>query len=321
MPDPNEERLKYLFNAAAIEVPKAEEGQKRKFKGTAYAGGRVDGHWYWGRSGVVFDLDGIEIDKPAALLEEHFSSSRIGVVQTVDTNGKIDVAGDFLTNAKAQEIVQDSDDGFPFQMSMMIDPGSIEEVSQGKTVTVNGQVFEGPITIFRQNRIREFTICSTGADRNTSIKAFSGKANPNPTKEDTDVTELEKAQQAKEQAERERDDALAELKQFKAQKRADEIAALETELKTQFSAEDKTAYTNMDDSVFSFTAKQLRQFSAGSQQPPVAPQPQPAPNVNPAFAHLFSHQANPGQGGQSNNTDTHKFTSGAQAFAEQNKGK
>ncbi|MFV5504176.1 hypothetical protein, partial [Acinetobacter sp. 226] len=255
MLDPNEERLKYLFNAAAIEVPKAEEGQKRKFKGTAYAGGRVDGHWYWGRSGVVFDLDGIEIDKPAALLEEHFSSSRIGVVQTVDTNGKIDVAGDFLTNAKAQEIVQDSDDGFPFQMSMMIDPGSIEEVSQGKTVTVNGQVFEGPITIFRQNRIREFTICSTGADRNTSIKAFSGKANPNPTKEDTDVTELEKAQQAKEQAERERDDALAELKQFKAQKRADEIAALETELKTQFSAEDKTAYTNMDDSVFSFTAK------------------------------------------------------------------
>ncbi|MGI1795227.1 hypothetical protein [Acinetobacter variabilis] len=321
MPDPNEERLKYLFNAAAIEVSKAEEGQKRKFKGTAYAGGRVDGHWYWGRSGVVFDLDGIEIDKPAALLEEHFSSSRIGVVQTVDTNGKIDVAGDFLTNAKAQEIVQDSDDGFPFQMSMMIDPGSIEEVSQGKTVTVNGQVFEGPITIFRQNRIREFTICSTGADRNTSIKAFSGKANPNPTKEDTEVTELEKAQQAKEQAERERDEALAELKQFKVQKRADEIAALETELKTQFSAEDKTAYTNMDDSVFAFTAKQLRQFSAGSQQPPATPQTQQTPSVNPAFAHLFTHQANPGQGNQSTNTDTHKFTSGAQAFAEQNKGK
>ena len=304
MPDPNEERLKYLFNASAIEVPKAEEGQKRKVKGTAYAGGRVDGHWYWGRPGVVFDLDGIEIDKPTALLEEHFGSSRIGVVQTVDTN----------------EIVQDSDDGFPFQMSMMIDPGSIEEVSQGKTVTVNGQSFEGPITIFRQNRIREFTICSTGADRNTSIKAFSGKANPNPTREDTDVTELEKAQQAKEQAERERDEALAELKQFKAQKRADEITALETELKTQFSAEDKTAYTNMDDSVFSFTAKQLRQFSAGNQQPPTAQQPQQAPSVNPAFAHLFSHQANPGQGGQSNNNDTHKFTSGAQAFAEQ-KGK
>lgn len=46
MPEQNEERLKYLFNVSAIEVPKAEEGKKRKFNGTAYAGGRVDGHWY-----------------------------------------------------------------------------------------------------------------------------------------------------------------------------------------------------------------------------------------------------------------------------------
>ena len=76
------------------------------------------------------------------------------------------------------------------------------------------------------------------------------------------------------------------------------LLLLETELKTQFSAEDKTAYTNMDDSVFAFTAKQLRQFSAGSQQPPATPQAQQTPSVNPAFAHLFTHQANPGQGGQ-----------------------
>ncbi|MGX5699568.1 hypothetical protein ACWKWF_08190 [Acinetobacter kookii] len=298
MPDPNEERLKYLFNAAAIEVPKAEEGKKRTFKGTAYSGGRVDGHWYWGRTGVVFDLDDIEIDSPTALLEEHFGSNRIGVVKKVDTNGKIDVEGHFLTNERAREIVQDSDDEFPFQMSMFIDPGSVEEVNTGQTVVVNGQSFTGPIAVFRNNRIREFTICSTGADRNTSIKAFSGKANPNPTKEDTDVTELEKAQQAKEQAERERDDALAELKKFKADKRAEDIAALETELKTQFSADDKAAYTNMDDSMFAFAAKQLRQFAAGSQQPPAEQQQQPASSVNPAYAHLFTHQANGGQGGQ-----------------------
>ena len=282
MPDPNEERLKYLFNASAIEVPKAEEGQKRKFKGTAYAGGRVDGHWYWGRSGVVFDLDGIEIDKPAALLEEHFSSSRIGVVQAVDTNGKIDVSGDFLTNAKAQEIVQDSDDGFPFQMSMMIDPGSIEEVSQGKTVTVNGQSFEGPITIFRQNRIREFTICSTGADRNTSIKAFSGKANPNPTKEDTDV-DLVQAQAKIAELEGQIETLTEQNKQFAAAKREAEITALGKDLGKEFSAEDVAEMKNLDDSAFAFSAKQLRQFSAT--QPKKAELPE----------YLTKHQA---QGGQ-----------------------
>ncbi|EET83958.1 hypothetical protein ACN6TW_11655 [Acinetobacter radioresistens] len=299
MPDPNEERLKFLFNTSAIEVPQAKEGEKRTFKGTAYSGGRVDGHWYWGRTGVVFDLEGIEIDSPTALLEEHFGSNRIGVVKKVDTNGKIDVEGHFLTNERAKEIVQDSDDEFPFQMSMFIDPGSVEEVNTGQTVVVNGQSFTGPIAVFRNNRIREFTICSTGADRNTSIKAFSGKPNFNqPPEEDTNVTEIEKAQQAKQQAEKERDDALGELKQFKAQKRADEIAALETELKTQFSAEDKTAYTNMDDSVFAFTAKQLRQFSAGGQQPPVGQQQQQTPSVNPALNYLFNHQATSGQGGQ-----------------------
>ncbi|MDK8754266.1 hypothetical protein [Acinetobacter radioresistens] len=299
MPDPNEERLKYLFNTSAIEVPQAKEGEKRTFKGTAYSGGRVDGHWYWGRTGVVFDLEGIEIDSPTALLEEHFGSNRIGVVKKVDTNGKIDVEGHFLTNERAKEIVQDSDDEFPFQMSMFIDPGSVEEVNTGQTVVVNGQSFTGPIAVFRNNRIREFTICSTGADRNTSIKAFSGKLNSNqPPEEDTDVTEIEKAQQAKQQAEKERDDALEELKQFKAQKRADEIAALETELKTQFSADDKNAYTNMDDSIFAFTAKQLRQFSAGGQQPPAGQQQQQTPSVNPALNYLFNHQATGGQGGQ-----------------------
>ena len=314
MPDPNEERLKYLFNATAIEVPKAEEGQKRKFKGTAYAGGRVDGHWYWGRSGVVFDLDGIEIDKPTALLEEHFGSSRIGVVQAVDTNGKIDVSGDFLTNAKAQEIVQDSDDGFPFQMSMMIDPGSIEEVSQGKSVTVNGQSFEGPITIFRQNRIREFTICSTGADRNTSIKAFSGKANPNPTKEDTNVTELEKAQAKITELEGQVNTLTEQNKQFAAAKREAEITALGKDLGKEFSAEDITEMKNLDDSAFTFSAKHLRQFAA------TKPPEQKTPAVPSHLTHLFNHQATAGEAGHQGGADKHKFTTGAQAFADQ-KGK
>jgi hypothetical protein len=323
MPEQNEERLKYLFNASAIEVPKAEEGQKRKFNGTAYAGGRVDGHWYWGRSGVVFDLDGIEIDRPTALLEEHFSSSRIGVVREVDTSGKINVSGDFLTNTKAQEIVQDSDDGFPFQMSMMIDPGSIEEVAQGKQVVVNGQTFEGPVTVFRQNRIREFTICSTGADRNTSIKAFSGKSNPNPTKEETDVTELEQAKAAQKKAEEERDAAQNELKKFKADKREEDIKVLETTLNKQFSAEEKMSYTNMDDASFAFMSQQLKQFS-GQQpvQPPAGPQQQQTNAVPSHLQHLFSHQATGGQGGQQGQggNQEHQFTAGAKAFAAQKQG-
>ena len=309
MPEMNEERSKLLFNASSMEVLQPEgESKKRKFKGVAYAGGRVDGHWYWGRSGVVFDLDGIEIDKPTALLEEHFSSGRVGVVKQVSTTGKIEVEGDFLSNTKAKEIVQDSDDGFPFQMSMYIDPGSIEEVSNGKSVVVNGQTFEGPITVFRQNRIREFTICTTGADRNTSINAFSGKQQTK--QEDTNVTELEQAKEAQKQAEKQRDDALAELNKFKADQRAENIASLQKELNTTFSAEDLKSYTDMDDAVFAFTAKQLRQFS-GKQES----QQQGLPS------HLFSHQANgdQGQGGQQG--DKHRFTAGIENLKAMKAGK
>lgn len=309
MPEMNEERSKLLFNASSMEVLQPEgESKKRKFKGVAYAGGRVDGHWYWGRSGVVFDLDGIEIDKPTALLEEHFSSGRVGVVKQVSTTGKIEVEGDFLSNTKAKEIVQDSDDGFPFQMSMYIDPGSIEEVSNGKSVVVNGQTFEGPITVFRQNRIREFTICTTGADRNTSINAFSGKQQIK--QEDTNVTELEQAKEAQKQAEKQRDDALAELNKFKADQRAENIASLQKELNTTFSAEDLKSYTDMDDAVFAFTAKQLRQFS-GKQES----QKQGLPS------YLFSHQANgdQDQGGQQG--DKHRFTAGIENLKAMKAGK
>ena len=296
MPKENEQQDKYLFALSTIDIPKVEEGKRRTFAGIAYTGGRVDGHWYWGRTGVVFDLEGIEIATPTPLLEEHFSANRIGVVKQVSTTAGIEVSGHFLKNPKALEIIQDSDDEFPFQMSMFIDPGSIEEVLQGQTVNVNGQSFTGPIAIFRNNRIREFTICSTGADRNTSIKAFSGKPNT-IQQEDTNVTELEQAKAAQKQAETERDNALSELKQFKATKRTEDIAALQTELNTAFSAEDMKTYSEMDDSMFGFAAKQLRQFST---KPPKNQNQQQNNTVPHHLAHLFSHQATGGDQNQFN---------------------
>lgn len=52
MAEANEERRKFLFNASSVDIPQPEEGKKRTFKGQAYSGGRVDGHWYWGRTRV-----------------------------------------------------------------------------------------------------------------------------------------------------------------------------------------------------------------------------------------------------------------------------
>ena len=214
---------------------------------------------------------------PALL--EHSSDQRAGAIEShsISYESGLTVSGILLSNEFGTQVATDSDDGFPWQMSVRIEPSSIDEIQAGNTVTVNGKLLHGPITVFRGGRIREVSFCALGADENTMAVAASH--NPNNPNEDTDVTELEQVKDALKQAETERDAAQTELKQFKAQKRNDDIAALETELKTQFSAEDKAAYTAMDDASFSFSAKQLRQFSAKNT---------PA-NASPA--HLFTHQA------------------------------
>ena len=312
---------KYCFRLGDLNVNQAEEGKKKRtFSGVAYSGEVITDHWYWDR--IIFDLDSMKIKGRIPALLDHSPRQRAGVINEHSINHQqgLVVSGDLMSNEFGTEVAQDSDDGFPWQMSVRIEPSSVEEIQADASVTVNGKVHQGPITVFRGGRIREVSFCALGADDNTNAVA----ASHNPTqssKEDTDVTELEQAKEALKKAETERDNAQAELKQFKAQKRAEDIAALEAELKTQFSADDKTAYTNMDDSVFAFTAKQLRQFSAGNQQPPAGQQQQQAPLANPAFAHLFTHQASAQSGTQPSGNQEHQLSAGAKAFAAQQKGK
>lgn len=316
MPEENKEYLKHQFTAIStpISVNNDDAKKRRTFDAEVYSGGLIDNHWYWGRTGVVIDLEGLKLKSKTGLVEDHFGGTRVGVATSYDVNGGFKAKGHFLSNPRATEIVQDIDEEYPFQMSWWADPESIEEIAPGKTVNVNGQTFTGPLHVFRNVRVHEITICGVGADTQTTIEAFSGKPQTQP--EDTDVTELEKAQAAQKQAEKERDDALADLKKFKADKREEDIKGLETALNKQFSAEEKTSYTNMDDTSFAFMSQQLTQFSAGS-QPPADRQQQ----IPSHLTHLFSHQATGGQGGQGQGGgEKHKFTAGAQAFAEQ-KGK
>ncbi|ENX63586.1 hypothetical protein F885_00328 [Acinetobacter higginsii] len=312
----------YQFKTNLFDIEKSsEEGKKRTFTGVAYSGEVIQSHYYWGD--VIFDLDTIQMKTPLGALIDHDTGRRAGVVRnfTKDNQGGLKVSGDLLTNKNGQEVAQDSDEGYPWEMSVYIVPGSIEEVDRGEVV-VNGKTLKGPITIFRNGVIREVSFCALGADDNTSAVAASHTPKQfNKQQEDTDVTELEQLKADNQKLTTERDNAVTELKQFKETKRTEDIAALETELKTQFSAEDKTAYTAMDDTTFAFATKQLRQFSVGGQGGQQTPSSTPAIQPNPALAHLFTHQANGGAQGQGGNgNQEHQFSAGAKAFAAQNKG-
>lgn len=308
MPD-EQKQDHYCFRLGDLSVDPGEEGKKKRtFSGVAYSGEVITDHWYWTR--VIFDLDSMQIKGRIPALLEHSSRQRAGAINThtISHQEGLVVHGDLMSNEFGTQVAQDSDDGFPWQMSVRIEPAKTEEVAADQTVIVNGKTLQGPITIFRGGRIREVSFCALGADENTMAVAASH--NPNQPTEDTDVTELEQAKEAQKQAEKQRDDALAELNKFKADQRAENIASLQKELNTTFSAEDLKSYTDMDDAVFAFTTKQLRQFS-GKQES----QKQGLPG------HLFSHQANgdQGQGGQQG--DKHRFTAAAEKFQELNSGK
>ncbi|AXQ22586.1 hypothetical protein BEN71_11100 [Acinetobacter wuhouensis] len=285
----------YCFQLGQLSVDNAEEGKKKRtFSGVAYSGEPITDHWYWDR--IIFDLDSMELKGRIPALLEHRSSQRAGAINThsIDHQTGLTVSGDLMSNEFGTQVAQDSDDGFPWQMSVRIEPSSIEEIQADASVTVNGKLLQGPITVFRGGRIREVSFCALGADDNTNAVAASHDPKQF-SKEDTNVTELEQAKAAQAKAEQERDAAQAELKQFKANKREEDIKSLETALNKQFSAEEKTSYTNMDDASFAFMSQQMKQFAGGQPAPTGQQQNNTVP---PHLAHLFNHQATGGQSNQ-----------------------
>lgn len=298
MPDPNEKpKDQFCFELGTFAVEQPVEGKKKRtFTGVAYSGEPIVDHWYWDR--IIFDLDSMQIKGRIPALLEHRSSQRAGAINShsIDYAQGLVISGDLMSNEFGSQVAQDSDDGFPWQMSVRIEPSSTEEIAADQAVTVNGKTYQGPITVFRGGRIREVSFCALGADDNTNAVAASHNPTQQP-KEDTDV-DLVQAQAKIAELEGQVNTLTEQNKQFAAAKRDAEISALAKDLGKEFSAEDIAEMKNLDDGAFAFSAKHLRQFAAGSQQPPAGQQQQPAPSVNPAYAHLFNHQATGGQGGQ-----------------------
>lgn len=277
----------------AVEQP-AEGKKKRTFTGVAYSGEPILDHWYWDR--VIFDLDSIQIKGRIPALLEHRSSQRAGAINShsIDYAQGLVISGDLMSNEFGTQVAQDSDDGFPWQMSVRIEPSSTEEIAADQAVTVNGKTYQGPITVFRGGRIREVSFCALGADDNTNAVAASHSPKNFNQPEDTNVTELEQANARIKELETKNTQLETQNKQFAAEKREAQIKSLETELKKEFSTENKEKYSALDDTSFNFMAGQLRQFSA----PAAAPTP-----VNLALQHLFRHQATGGQSPQGSALD------------------
>lgn len=160
--------------ALPASLAKPDSNGRRKFSGVAYSGDMISSHWYWGN--LVFDIASTKAPEKVPALVEH-QPNRIAGSGTMSFGSEMRIEG--LLSAKtpdAQLVADQSDEGFPWQMSVYIEPGSIEEVKPGSNITVNGRQFTGPVTVFRNSMIREVSFCATGADANTSAQVFSRHA-------------------------------------------------------------------------------------------------------------------------------------------------
>lgn len=168
----------------------ADKSLPRKFSGVANSGKPFN---HYGEM-VVVDLTDIQYktNVPALLLHDRAQRAGFGALSV--TNNQLLINGTLLDNQFGREVAEESDAGFPWQMSAHINANSITELGQNETATVNGQTITGPMVILKNCSVSEISFTPTGVDNETSAVALGddGKtqttnSQPN-TQKDTDMT-------------------------------------------------------------------------------------------------------------------------------------
>lgn len=155
-------------------APTAGTNEPRKISGVAYSGD-VLAHPFWGS--VVFDLSTTTAPEKLPVLVEHDRARRAGVAKLSITPDRITIAsGNLLPNATGAEVAADADAGFPWQLSVHIEPAEVQQLATGETARVNGRTVSGPAAVFRRSLIREVSFTPTGVDHNTNAAVFSTAA-------------------------------------------------------------------------------------------------------------------------------------------------
>ncbi|MGB4498893.1 MAG: hypothetical protein WBI40_09345 [Methylococcaceae bacterium] len=265
---------------ADFQLSKPTTTGERTFSGVAYAGGVITDHsWY---SAVAFDLVTTSAETPLPLLFNHHGSP-IGVIETVSIGTQIEIAGRLFADIDdvAKDIAVKADRGIKWQLSVGIFSGATERLNGTQAHSINGQSFTGEITLLKQNRIREVSFVTLGADDKTSATVFN--AQPTKPQESSSMTpeEAEKLQ-------KELEKTKAENAQFKADLDSAKKSARETEIKSLFSALGREYSEEKAKPYFEFSADQFKVVSADL----MAQKGEQKPNLP---EHLFSAQANDGE--------------------------
>jgi len=168
-----------LLTAGSVEIEAADTRPNPRVTIVAYTGGlmAVPG---WGP--VVIDL--ANLATPAdqiGILADHDSTLKgiVGYGQARVASGKLVVAGTIATTTEAaKQIIELARAGFRFQASVGVSPTDYERIRPGDTVVANGRTITAPrtgMTFVRSGELREVSIVTIAADRNTSVAIAASK--------------------------------------------------------------------------------------------------------------------------------------------------
>lgn len=159
---------KPIAMTAPVEITAAEDPKgPAKFTSTFYTGGALEIGGY--DLPVVVDLAGLSEGKVLVANLDHDSTKRVGNFAVVNDGKSLVAIGTASAATEAtREVVQSAAAGYQWQSSLEVNPKQIETVKAGKSVTVNGQEFTGPLYVTRKGVLKGFAFVSHGADDNTT---------------------------------------------------------------------------------------------------------------------------------------------------------
>lgn len=266
--------MKTINLEAPYEIVKADAAEAksgRKFTGVAYSGDPVS---YWGGP-VVIDLSSTEDPGKIGVLLNHAHDKRAGFTHIDNDGRRLAIRdGRLMGNEHGKAVAFESDEGFPWNLSVRVESERVEEVKAGAPVDVNGRSFTGPMTILRGNSIREVSFTPVGADPNTIGLAASrpsdGESTPKPTEEQAmpdekktaELTALQdqvaKLTAGAAESKARADKAEAELTAMREATRKKAVAELFADMGREFTDEAAAPYLKLGEAEFEAVAADVR---------------------------------------------------------------
>jgi regulator of replication initiation timing len=205
------------------------------FSGIAYSGAFVPGYDF------VVDLARTSISDDLPVLFQHDHSSLIGMITQASNSGlELFVEGDLFSDLDpaAEAIARKSARGAKYQQSVGLFGGGLERLAEAEDI--NGRRFEAGVYALRGAEIREVSIVSLGADKNTHARFFTPKEENSMADNAQEIIDLKSQLSAmREQAQaltQERDALRTRLEAVEAEVKAQHKAARLEAVRGLFSA-------------------------------------------------------------------------------------